>query len=313
MLFDIGANLTDHQYQGKYNHSDKATHEPDLEVVLRRAAAADVGTILVTGGNAEESLEAIALCRAMSSTDIGGIKLHSTVGCHPTRCTEFLKHRDGPDAYYEQLRKTIAENRDVVLAIGECGLDYDRTHFCPIEVQKQFFPVHFMLAQEFGLPMFLHDRNTGDDFLNIMRENRSRFREGVVHSFTGTMEEMEALVALDLYIGINGCSLKTEENLAVAAAVPLERLLLETDAPWCDIRPTHASHVYVATKFDSVKKEKYTSTKLVKGRNEPCTMVQVLEVVHGLHAKKGSTMTLEGLKEIVIRNSLKFFGMKRLI
>jgi TatD DNase family protein len=76
--------------------------------------------------------------------------------------------------------------------------------------------------------------------LALLRANRARFREGVVHSFDGSAEEAAELVALGLHIGLNGCSLKTEENLRVAAGIPAERLLLETDCPWCEIRPTHA-------------------------------------------------------------------------
>eukprot|EP01037_Dinobryon_pediforme_P013295 gene13295-13407_t len=82
---------------------------------------------------------------------------------------------------------------------------------------------------------------------------------GVVHSFTGSIEEMLSLVDLGFYIGINGCSLKTEENLRMAAAVPLERLLLETDAPWCGIKPTHAGFKHL-------------------DRNEPCTLIQIVKM-----------------------------------
>ena len=89
--------------------------------------------------------------------------------------------------------------------------------------------------------MYLHSRSTGTDFIDIIRANRNRFSTGVVHSYTGDTAEMLALVDLDLYIGINGCSMKTAENLEVVKAVPLERLMVETDCPYCDIRNSHAS------------------------------------------------------------------------
>jgi TatD DNase family protein len=92
---------------------------------------------------------------------------------------------------------------------------------------------------------------------------------------------MQDLINLDLYIGINGCSLKTDENLEVVKAIPVDRLLLETDAPWCEIRPTHASFKYWKNIEDSLKdvytppskkKEKFESGFMVKSRNEPCSM-----------------------------------------
>ena len=63
--------------------------------------------------------------------------------------------------------------------------------------------------------MYLHNRNTGLDFFNIIKENRNKFTTGVVHSFTGTKEELDLILHYDLYVGINGCSLKTKENIEV--------------------------------------------------------------------------------------------------
>lgn len=111
---------------------------------------------------------------------------------------------------------------------GECGLDYDRTHFCAPEVQRRHFRRHFELAQQHGLPMFLHNRNTAGDFAAIVREHGGAWLRGVAHSFTGPAEELRELLDLGLYIGINGCSLKSEENLAVLRELPLDRLMLET-------------------------------------------------------------------------------------
>lgn len=74
--------------------------------------------------------------------------------------------------------------------------------------------------------MYLHNRNTGNDFYDIVRKNRDRFPTGVVHSFTGTKEEIEQIIDLDLYIGVNGCSLKTIENLEALHEIPIERMLL---------------------------------------------------------------------------------------
>ncbi|KAI7859190.1 hypothetical protein BDC45DRAFT_543567 [Circinella umbellata] len=256
-------------YRGKHAHAD------DWHLVLKRARDAGVQKLILTGTNLADSQEAIDEIKKHDEDNM----LYSTVGCHPTRCTEFDEHKDGPEDYLNQLSNIINKNRSHVVAIGECGLDYDRLHFCPKETQQKYFQVQFDLAEKTQLPMFLHNRNTGDDFYNMIKDNRHRFRHGVVHSFTGSLEEMKKLIELDLYIGVNGCSLKTEENLQVVKEIPTDRLMIETDAPWCEIRPTHASHKYL----DNIpkeekelympltkKKEKFEMGYMVKNRCEPC-------------------------------------------
>jgi len=116
--------------------------------------------------------------------------------------------------------------------------------------------------------------------------------KGVVHSFDGTLDELNAILKLDeLCIGINGCSLKTEENLAVMSSVPSERLMLETDCPWCDIRPSHASRKYVKTIPEAKDKKKHTVDSLVKGRNEPCNIRWPLYFVIPLLATQGQELS----------------------
>lgn len=82
-----------------------------------------------------------------------------------------------------------------------------------------------------------------------MKENRHKFNKGVVHSFTGSLEELKQCLSLDLFIGINGCSLKNEANLAILKDIPLDKLMLETDSPYCQIRNSHASFPFVKSKF----------------------------------------------------------------
>jgi TatD DNase family protein len=81
--------------------------------------------------------------------------------------------------------------------------------------------------------MYLHNRNTGNDFYDIVKQNRSKFSSGVVHSFTGPLDELKKILELDLYVGINGCSMKTSENLEVLKHIPLDKIMLETDSPYC--------------------------------------------------------------------------------
>lgn len=101
-----------------------------------------------------------------------------------------------------------------------------------------------------------------------------------------------------VFIGINGCSLKTAENCEVMSCLPLARLMIETDAPWCDVRPTHAGYEYVKTKWETKDKKKYDAACLVKGRNEPCSVVQVLEVVAGFRGLSNTWAVSEMIYKI---------------
>lgn len=88
--------------------------------------------------------------------------------------------------------------------------------------------MHFDLAQKHNLPMYLHSRNCKEDFVRIVKENRHKFSSACVHSYTGDADELKQLLALDLYVGVNGCSLKTQENIEVMKLIPLNRLMLES-------------------------------------------------------------------------------------
>nr|XP_016940755.1 putative deoxyribonuclease TATDN1 [Drosophila suzukii] len=297
-FIDIGANLTDPMFQGCYGGSQK--HPADLDIVLKRAWQQGLDKIIVTAGCLKDVDEALELA---SKDD----RIYTTVGTHPTRCEEFVPD---PEGYYDQLRSKIKENRDKVLAIGECGLDYDRLQFCGQETQRLYFEKQLGLAAEFQLPLFLHMRNAAEDFMAIMERNRDKIKEcggGVVHSFTGTLEEAQRILAFSgLYIGVNGCSLKTEENAEVVRQLPNDRIMLETDCPWCGIRPSHAGHKHVTTKFATVKKkEKWTAESLIDGRCEPCQISQVLEAIAGIKQEPK-----EKLAELYYQNTLNLFFRK---
>ena len=126
--------------------------------------------------------------------------LYTTAGVHPTRSQELA---NGGQEYYESLLSHIQSNRSII-AIGECGLDYDRLHFSPANVQKQVFPMHFQLAKETRLPMFFHNRNSKGDFIELVTKHRADFGHGCVHSFTDGLDELRACLDLGLYIGVNG-------------------------------------------------------------------------------------------------------------
>ena len=139
--------------------------------------------------------------------------------------------------------------------------------------------------------------------IEILNKNRERYTGGVVHSFDGTVQEMKELVGMGLYIGINGCSLRTEDSLNVVKEIPKERLLIETDAPWCSIKKTHPGYKFVKTHWETKKEKKFVEGKCVNSRCEPCHLLQVLEVVSSVRGEED----LENFATTIYENSKRLF------
>ena len=231
---------------------------------------------------------------------IAGI-CYATVGVHPCSTKQFDKYATGSGGYLEALKDLAIQARDSghATAFGEIGLDYDRLFLAPKETQLKYFETQLDLATELQMPLFLHSRACSEDFERLLQPRLNRLpKRGLVHSFTGTVEEMQRLVAMGFDIGVNGCSMKTEQNISVVKEIPLERLQIETDGPWvgsapitrrmislltiriqCEMRPSHASARYLEgapeLSMKAVKKEKWQKGLMIKGRNEPVTILKV--------------------------------------
>ena len=260
--------------------------------------------MIITGGSLSESEEALKLAEehggssrlvprsSTKSLYLALDNLYATVGVHPTRCSEFESHPAGPQAYLASLLDLARRGKKTgkCVAIGELGLDFDpdRLKFCSRETQEKWFEAQLDLSHELGLPLFLHNRSSTERFCAILQRYRTKWTKGVAHSFTGTPTELSSLLAIEgIFVGLNGCSLKTAENLESAKLVPLDKLMLESDAPWCDIRRTHASFSFVAKEmgqplFNGIKKEKWEMGRAVKERNEPSCTRLVAGVVAGV-------------------------------
>jgi TatD DNase family protein len=207
-LIDIGANLTHESFA------------PDLPEVLRRAHLAGVSRMIVTGTGISATREAIALAR----TDPH--RLYATAGLHPHHASEFGA------AVREELRELASDQ--AVVAIGECGLDYYR-NYSPREAQIAAFRGLLELAVQTGKPVFLHQRDAHADFMAILREFRGSLSDGVAHCFTGSRQELDDCLALDLAIGITGWICDERRGLhllPMMSAIPATRLMVETDAPY---------------------------------------------------------------------------------
>jgi TatD DNase family protein len=207
-LIDIGVNLTSKQFR------------EDLPAVIERALGAGVRYMIVTGLTAPLSQAALELARTRPQA------LCSTAGVHPHNARTVDAHTIG------ELRN-LAQAPEVV-AIGECGLDYDRD-FSPRAQQRDAFEAQLQLAAELKKPAFLHQRSAHADFERILRNARPQSTGGVVHCFTGDARELECYLELGLCIGITGfiCDERRGTHLReLVKRIPPERLMVETDAPF---------------------------------------------------------------------------------
>lgn len=183
--------MTDDCFFGKYR--DKQVHESDWDAIIGRARRYGVQKFLFAAGTLPDAKLSLKL-------SIGKEDYFSTIGVHPCRALEPLgkaKDQNDPSVadqnknlqkYFKEIREVLRDktNEGKLVAIGECGLDYDRFDYADKESQLQVFPLHFELTEEFKLPMYLHSRSTNGDFLKIIKDNRHRFPGGVVHSFDGS-------------------------------------------------------------------------------------------------------------------------------
>lgn len=249
-------------------------------------------------------------CISQPLTNFSDGLCYATVGVHPCSAQSFDTHPGGPSNLLQELEILALASKKVgtATAFGEIGLDYDRLFLCPKEQQLKFFEAQLDLAIKIQLPLFLHSRAASADFERLLHDRLDHLpKRGLVHSFTGTVDEMRRLVDMGFDIGVNGCSMKTEENIEVVKNIPLNRLQLETDGPWCEMRASHASMNYrtgAPPVPKSVKKEKWEKGMMVKGRNEPIGIVQVAYAVAGI---KG--LSLEEVCEAAWKNSVTMFGL----
>jgi TatD DNase family protein len=212
-LVDIGANLMSSAFDG------------DRNTVLESAWASGLEAVIITGSTIEDNIRGIAFAKTHP-------RCKATSGVHPHHA------KDWDEAMLAQLQDVVLRETHspfgAIVAIGECGLDYNR-NFSPPDAQRRCFEDQLVLASALKKPVFLHERDAFDDFSAILRRHRSELPGAVVHCFTGGEAELEAYLALDCYIGITGwvCDERRGSHLIpLLRRIPADRLLLETDAPY---------------------------------------------------------------------------------
>jgi len=254
---DIGANLLDESFN------------KDLDDVLDRSFGSNINILINTSSSIEEAKRSLDLTKKYPS------RIYTTAGIHPHNAST-------ADDQIKSNLTEIIKNKSVV-AIGECGLDYFR-NLSPKEKQLSVFKSHLEIAKETELPLFLHQRDAHEDFVNCLNNILDRPIHGVAHCFTGNVDQMKTYLDMGLYIGITGwiCDERRNDELIKAVKqLPLDRVLIETDSPYLIPR--------------SLKKSR---------RNEPMHLPIIAEK---LALEMG--IELSSLVEHTLSNSIKLFNL----
>lgn len=251
-------------YYDTHAHIDQSTFDDDRSQLLARANAAGVTNVLAVGCTAESSKACVNL--ANENAAVG-----ASVGIQPNYVAEVA-----PGDWDQIVR--MSEHPEVI-ALGETGLDryWDDT---PFDQQEDYFDRHLKLSQQTGLAFIVHMRDCDEDILRMLRQAHTRGPlRGVMHSFTGSAEMAAECIAMGLYISFAGMVTfkKSDDLRTVAATVPDDRLLIETDSPYLSpepvrkIRRNEPAHVV------------HTAACLARVRNQP---VEALAKQTSENAKK---------------------------
>lgn len=203
--YDIGLNLFCKQF-------------PDPEKIIQDAANAGIACIL-TGTDQRENSKIDAFVKDHA--------VYGTAGIHPHNADR-AKQED-----FDFIEKLITENKKIV-AVGECGLDYDRM-FSTKENQIRCLEKHIVLAEKYNKPLFLHERSASSDFIRRLKKHHEICKKSVVHCFTGGKALLESYLSMGFSIGITGwiCDdVRAKELREAVRIIPLDRILIETDAPY---------------------------------------------------------------------------------
>ena len=188
----------------------------ELEQLLADLPSKNVGRVLAIGCDLESSREEIALTEKYDY-------IYAAAGIHPEYAA------DVPGGWESEREKLLEQKK--VVALGEIGLDYHYPDGAPKDVQREIFIKQLGIAKRLDLPVVIHSRDASGETLEILKEHKPR---GVLHCFSGSAETAREVVKLGMYVGFTGVLTFKNSKKAWAAceAVPIDRLLLETDCPY---------------------------------------------------------------------------------
>ncbi len=198
-------------------HLDEQAFDEDREETIRRAEAAGLDAVVTIGTTLESSLAAVRLAEEFSL-------VRAVIGIQPN----YVAQATATD--WDAIVKLARESK--VIGIGETGLDryWD---YAPIDLQREYFDRHLQLAADLEVPFVVHCRDAESDVVEQLDRFSSSHR-GIMHSFCGSAETAKACVEMGMHISFSGMLTyrKNEELREVASGIPLDRLLVETDAPY---------------------------------------------------------------------------------
>ena len=210
---------------GDLDEAGRAAGPAEVDAVLARAAEAGVDRLICIGTGAATSEQAIGVAR-QTARDGALPRAWATVGLHPHEAS------DGVDEVAALLARAVGEEDGSVVAVGECGLDYYYEH-SPRDAQRAAFAAQIALAHSYGLALVIHARDAWGDLFDVLDAEGVPERT-VLHCFTGGTEEVERCLRAGMYVSFSGIiTFKNAADVRAAAArCPLDRLLVETDAPF---------------------------------------------------------------------------------
>ena len=200
-----------------HTHLDFDAYNEDRENVIQRAIENQVLAIITIGTDLETSKQAILLADKYAS-------IFASVGIHPSDCANVK------DSDFDLVKELAGHEK--VIAIGEIGLDYYHMH-AEKDVQQNSFKKQIGIAKELDLPMIIHNRDSHDDMLKILKDENVNEIGGVMHSFSGDLPYLNKIINMNLHISFTGnITFKKSTSDDLVKKVPIENLLLETDSPF---------------------------------------------------------------------------------